>query len=177
VEIVAAVIEKMIREVTTGKSSAVRGFAVGCALKVLAAAAAAQPISAGPATEGQPPAVPSPLAPSSVEPSSAPEDQAPSPAPDVKPMPIPSDGAAIRTRFGAPDFVQREMDNELWRYDVSNCSVFFFLQRRGAMLQLRYTETLPRGMDVAANPACIASLDQRVPRTPGDLTGSNAASP
>ena len=179
VETAAAFIEKMIREVTTGKRAAVPGFVLCCALSVLALAAAAQPLSAVSAAEEQAPAVPPSAAPEPVEPSPspAPEVQAPSPAPDAKPAPIPSDGAAIRTRFGDPDFVRREMDNELWRYDANRCSVFFFLQRRGAMLQLRYTETLPRGMDVAADPACVASLEQRMARMPGEVTGSTAPQP
>jgi len=178
VETAAAFIEKMIREVTTGKRVAVPGFVLGCALSVLALGVAAQPLSAGSAAAAQVPAVPSPGVPGSVQPAPPASDaQPPNPAPDVKPAPIPADAAAIRTRFGAPDFVQREMDNELWRYDGSHCSVFFFLQRRGAMLQLRYTETLPRGMDVAADPVCVASLEQRIARMPGDVTGSTSVQP
>ena len=178
VEIAAAFIEKMIREVTTGKLVAAPGFVLGCALNVLALTAEAQPTSPGPPTEAEMPAVPSPVVPPSVEPSPpTPDVQAPTPAPDAKPAPIPSDGPAIRTRFGAPDFVRREMDNELWRYDGNRCSVFFFLQHRGPMLQLRYTETLPRGTDMAADPACLASLEQRASRTPGVVTGSPAVQP
>jgi hypothetical protein len=84
---------------------------------------------------------------------------------------------AIRARFGTPDFVRREMDNELWRYDVDKCSVFFFMQRRGATILLRYTETLPRGKDMAADSGCVASLDQRKPAMPQDVTGSTGAQP
>lgn len=181
-EIAAAFIEKMIREVTTGKRAAVPGLVLGCVLSVLAVAAAAQTLSAGSAAETEmpvapPPAVSQPAEPSP-SPSPAPEEQAPSPAPDVAvPAPIPSDGSAIRARFGAPDFVRREMDNELWRYDANGCSVFFFLQRRGATLELRYTETLPRGMDMPANPVCVASLEQRMARMPDEVIGSPAVPP
>lgn len=179
-EIAAAFIEKMSREVTTGKHVAVPGLMLGCALSVLAVAGAAQPLSAASAAEAETPTVPSAVVPPPAEPSPppAPGAQAPTPAPDVAmPAPIPSDGSAIRARFGAPDFVRREMDNELWRYDANRCSVFFFLRRQGATLQLRYTETLPRGMDMAADPVCVASLEQRVARMPGDVTGSTAVPP
>ena len=85
----------------------------------------------------------------------------PAPEPVRMPAPIPSDGAAIRARFGAPDFLRREMDAELWRYDAARCAVFFFMQRQGSMLRLRYTETLPRGMTTAADPACLLALEQK----------------
>jgi hypothetical protein len=87
----------------------------------------------------------------------------------MMPAPIPSEGAALRARFGNPDFVRREMDAELWRYDRERCAVFFFMQREGAMLRLRYTETLPRGMSMAADPACLETLEQRVDSAPPDI--------
>jgi hypothetical protein len=75
--------------------------------------------------------------------------------------PPPTDAGSIRARYGAPDFIRREADSELWRYDQVNCAVFFFLYRDGNVLKLRYTETMPRGMDVPADPACIDSLNVR----------------
>jgi hypothetical protein len=175
-EMAAAFIEKIIGEVTTGKRVAV----LSCALTLLTAAAAAQPISAEPQAETEMHVAPSSAVaqPSETPAPPAPDTQMPSPAPETAmPAPIPTDGSAIRARFGAPDFLRREMDNELWRYDANHCSVFFFLQRRGATLQLRYTETLPRGTDIAADPACVTALDQRTARMPGDVTGSSGAQP
>ncbi len=93
----------------------------------------------------------------------------PVPEPVRMPAPIPAEGAALRARFGNPDFIRREMDTELWRYDSQRCAVFFFMQREGPMLQLRYTETLPRGMDMAADPVCLKTLEQRVESTPRGL--------
>ena len=175
-EMAAAFIKKIIREVTTGKRVAF----LGSALALLTAAAAAQPISAEPQAEIEMHVAPSSLVPQTSETPAppVPEAQMPSPAPEsAMPVPTPSDGPAIRARYGAPDFLRREMDNELWRYDANQCSVFFFLQRRGPILQLRYTETLPRGTDMAADPACITALDQRTARVPGDVTGSTGAQP
>ena len=82
------------------------------------------------------------------------------PAPVWMRAPIPTDGAALRTRFGAPNFIRHEMDSELWRYDSGRCAVFFFLSREGNELRLRYIDTLPRSM-LGPDPICIDSLQQR----------------
>ena len=74
--------------------------------------------------------------------------------------PIPTEGAALRARFGAPNFIRREMDSELWRYDSGRCAVFFFLSRTGNELRLRYIDTLPRSI-IGPDPICIDSLQQR----------------
>jgi hypothetical protein len=75
--------------------------------------------------------------------------------------PAPSDAQSLRARYGAPDFIRREMETELWRYDGKACSIFFFLYRDGDVLKLRYSETTPRGMNMAADPACVESLNAR----------------
>lgn len=72
----------------------------------------------------------------------------------------------MRRRLGDPDFVRREMGSELWRYDAQSCSVFFFMQQEGGMLRLRYTETLPRGRDMASDPACISAVEERMAAAP-----------
>ena len=75
--------------------------------------------------------------------------------------PAPSDAQSLRARYGTPDFIRREMDTELWRYDAEACSIFFFLYRDGDVLKLRYSETTPRGMTMAADPACVERLNAR----------------
>ena len=79
------------------------------------------------------------------------------------PPPMPTDAMSLRAAYGTPDFVRRETDSELWRYDAPGCAAFFFLYRDGDALRLRYTETNPRGREAVADPACIAKLDHRVP--------------
>jgi hypothetical protein len=86
------------------------------------------------------------------------------------------DATALRMRLGNPDFVRHEMGAELWRYDAQRCSVFFFMQQEGGRLRLRYTETLPRGMEMAADPACISALEQRMAAAPM-VTSAPAAPP
>lgn len=90
------------------------------------------------------------------------------------PQPLPMEAAGLRMRLGNPDFVRREMGTELWRYDASRCSVFFFMQQEGGMLRVRYTETLPRGMTMAADPACISSLEQRMAAAPMFMSAPGA---
>jgi hypothetical protein len=77
------------------------------------------------------------------------------------PRPPPTDAQSLRARYGAPDFIRREMEIELWRYDGEACSIFFFLYREGDVLKLRYSETMPRGMNMAADPACVERLNAR----------------
>ena len=81
--------------------------------------------------------------------------------PPMAPAPLPMDAQTLRARFGAPDFVRREMGSELWRYDSRSCAIFFFFYPDGGMLKLRYLETLPRGMNMAVDPACLATLNGR----------------
>jgi hypothetical protein len=120
------------------------------------------------------PANPLPVIPPSISPPPLPEPEVMMPAETVVttppemfvPAPLPMDATALRMRLGNPNFVRREMGTELWRYDAPPCSVFFFMQQEGGMLRLRYTETLPRGMNMAADPACISALEQRMAAAP-----------
>jgi hypothetical protein len=79
-----------------------------------------------------------------------------SPVPVVPPPPV--DAASLRARYGPPDFVRREPDSELWRYDGADCAVFFFLYREGDVLRIRYSESMPRGADMPSDPKCVESL-------------------
>lgn len=88
--------------------------------------------------------------------------------------PLPDDGDALRARLGSPDFVRREMNTELWRYDLDKCAVFFFMQKSDAMLRVRYTETLPHGMGVATDPDCIRQLELRAANDPDSLRDPSA---
>ncbi len=79
------------------------------------------------------------------------------PVPVMAPPPV--DGASLQARYGRPDFVRRDADTELWRYDGSDCAVFFFLYRDGGALKIRYSESMPRGMTMPADPKCVESLN------------------
>lgn len=119
------------------------------------------------------PANPLPVIPPSISPPPLPEPEVMTPAESAVappqmfiPAPLPMEATALRMRLGNPDFIRREMGTELWRYDAPRCSVFFFMQQEGGMLRLRYTETLPRGMNMAADPVCISTLEQRMAAAP-----------
>jgi hypothetical protein len=64
----------------------------------------------------------------------------------------------LRMTIGAPAFVRKDGSDQLWRYDAANCKAFFFLYPRGAELAVRHIETLPRGADMPADPACLKTL-------------------
>lgn len=80
-----------------------------------------------------------------------------SPVPVMAPPPV--DAMSLRARYGPPDFVRRDADSELWRYDGSDCAVFFFFYREGDTLRIRYTESMPRGTEMPADPKCVDSLN------------------
>ena len=82
------------------------------------------------------------------------------PTPTPPPAP-PTDAVTLRSAYGAPDFVRREMDSELWRYDGTGCAAFFFLYRDGEIWRLRYSETMPRGRDMPTDAACLSGLSMR----------------
>jgi hypothetical protein len=82
------------------------------------------------------------------------------PAPQIATGP-PTDAVSLRAAYGMPDFVRREVDSELWRYDGMGCAAFFFLYREGEVWRLRYSETMPRGREAPADPACLSALSSR----------------
>ena len=64
----------------------------------------------------------------------------------------------LRQRFGAPAFVRHDGRSEMWRYDGASCRAFFFLYGEGKDSVVRHVETLPRGANSAADPACLTAL-------------------
>jgi hypothetical protein len=66
--------------------------------------------------------------------------------------------AQLRSAFGAPAFVRRDGATEMWRYDGATCRAFFFLYGTPPQLAVRHVETLPRGAQSAADPACLNVL-------------------
>jgi hypothetical protein len=47
----------------------------------------------------------------------------------------------------------------MWRYDTTSCRAFFFLT--GTPPKVQHVETLPRGKDNDADPACLNALRAR----------------
>jgi hypothetical protein len=73
------------------------------------------------------------------------------------------DADAVRVAFGSPAFVRKDGSTEMWRYDNPSCKAFFFLYAGGASLSVRHVETVPRGQDIAADPACLALMRTHTP--------------
>ena len=79
----------------------------------------------------------------------------------VQPPPTGTEAAGIRAEYGPPDFVRREIDSELWRYDGPACALYVFLYREADTYVLRHLETMPSAPDGGADPACLASVRAR----------------
>ena len=65
----------------------------------------------------------------------------------------------LRTLAGAPSFARKDGITEMWRYDRPSCRAFFFFT--GTPPKVEYVETLPRGKDGGADPACLNLLRAR----------------
>jgi len=68
------------------------------------------------------------------------------------------DAARIRVAFGAPQFVRKDGQTEMWRYDGAICKAFFFMYPNGNSLAVRHVETLPRPDNAAADSNCLQDL-------------------
>ena len=64
--------------------------------------------------------------------------------------------AGLQAAFGKPAFVRKDGVTQMWRYDGEACRAFFFLY--GAPLAVRHVETLPHGVQSAADSACLTAL-------------------
>jgi hypothetical protein len=89
----------------------------------------------------------------------------PPPAPPLVPIPAPPprieppnftalSPEALRARLGAPAFSRQDGASEMWRYDAKACHAFFFFTGS----RVSHVETIPRGPDNAADPACLIAL-------------------
>ena len=66
------------------------------------------------------------------------------------------DAARLQGLAGPPAFTRKDGAVEMWRYDTPACRVFFFLS--GTPGKVQHVETLPRGANSAADPACLNAL-------------------
>ncbi len=69
--------------------------------------------------------------------------------------------ARLRAAYGAPAFVRRDGDAQMWRYDSDRCKAFFFLYSEDSVFKVRHVETLPRGSLLAADLTCLDALRAR----------------
>jgi hypothetical protein len=68
------------------------------------------------------------------------------------------DASSIRVAFGTPQFVRKDGQIEMWRYDGASCKAFFFLYPNGTSMAVKHVETMPHNSDSAADPNCLQSL-------------------
>ncbi len=99
-----------------------------------------------------------------LQPPPGPAVSLPPPPPRGEPVSITGMNAArLRQMYGAPAFVRRDNDAEIWRYDGQACRAFFFLYQQGGNQVVRHVETLPRGANIAADETCLTGLRERAP--------------
>jgi hypothetical protein len=94
----------------------------------------------------------------------APQTSIPSAPPRGEPgayLNMPDTG--LTAAFGKPAFVRQDGVTQMWRYDGEGCRAFFFLY--GAPLTVRHVETLPHGVQSAADSACLTALRASPQRT------------
>jgi hypothetical protein len=97
-----------------------------------------------------------PLRPASIPVAPIPPPPAPRNEPDVF---TGLQAAPLRALAGAPAFTRKDGATEMWRYDTPSCRAFFFLT--GTPPTVQHVETLPRGKDNNADPACLSALRAR----------------
>jgi hypothetical protein len=68
------------------------------------------------------------------------------------------DASRIRVAFGAPQFVRKDGQVEMWRYDGATCKAFFFMYPNGNSMAVKHVETLPRPSNAAADSTCLQAL-------------------
>ena len=91
----------------------------------------------------------------------APQDRVPLPAAPPPGEPASTEGmtaTSLKLAFGAPAFMRKDGETQLWRYDGAGCRAFFFLYPERNGLVVRHVETSPRPSDAAADPACLNAL-------------------
>jgi hypothetical protein len=71
------------------------------------------------------------------------------------------DAGRIRVAFGTPQFVRKDGQAEMWRYDGTSCKAFFFLYPSGSSMAVRHVETLPHPANEAADSTCLQDLLNR----------------
>jgi hypothetical protein len=92
------------------------------------------------------------------------QDRVPLPAAPPPGEPASVEGmnaASLKLAFGAPAFMRKDGDTQLWRYDGPSCRAFFFLYTESNGLVVRHVETSPRPVDAAADQACLNALRHR----------------
>jgi hypothetical protein len=91
----------------------------------------------------------------------------PAPPPGEPPGIVGLEEGQLRAVFGQPSFIRKDGAVEMWRYDTPVCRAFFFLYPgAGDVLAVRHVETLPAGVEIAADTGCLDALLRNKSATP-----------
>jgi hypothetical protein len=83
------------------------------------------------------------------------------PPPGEPPNTIGLSADEMRATFGQPAFVRKDGETQFWRYNGASCRAFFFLYKQNNVLTVQHVETIPRGVAIAADNACVNALRLR----------------
>lgn len=89
-----------------------------------------------------------------------PEEAAPPPAPVTQPFRQMS-ADALKIRLGKPDFVHTETQSQIWRYDLKQCRVLFYLYTDNGQLTVHQYQSLPNGKPGELSQTCRDALNAR----------------
>jgi hypothetical protein len=74
--------------------------------------------------------------------------------------------ADLRAAFGIPALVRHDGNAQIWRFDAPGCKAFFFLYSRDGATAVWHVETMPRGVNIAADENCLNALRARAAPRP-----------
>lgn len=74
--------------------------------------------------------------------------------------------ASLKTVYGLPAFVRKDLAAQIWRFDAPSCKAFFFLYSRDGKTAVWHVETAPRGVSIAADENCLSALRARAASRP-----------
>lgn len=74
--------------------------------------------------------------------------------------------ADLRAAFGLPALVRHDGTAQIWRFDGANCRAYFFLYTRDGATAVWHVETIPHGVNIAADQSCLNALRARAAARP-----------
>jgi hypothetical protein len=74
--------------------------------------------------------------------------------------------ADLRAAFGLPALVRHDGTAQIWRFDGANCRAYFFLYSRDGATAVWHVETIPHGVNIAADQTCLNALRARAAARP-----------
>lgn len=84
------------------------------------------------------------------------------PVPETKPL-VRTSAADLKHLLGSPDFVHKEKRSQIWRYDMPDCRILFYLypDTEDNVLSVRQYQSLPDGRPGKLTRTCRKAIRSR----------------